>query len=235
MEFFNVCKKIGINKERVIDMLDGEIKFNINEDFLKASEYANKNRKNIVESVKENLQKSEIRKEIANDVVYMFSKETEYAEWYCDEPIKFPHFVWRNTNDSYDKSGYLIEQGFVSEDKNFIDFLKEEYTGEKKATYRSGCGFEYPKYEEYIKHYVQHDIENFVVRDLVYKELLKVFPNLNEKELDDIFVNDLYHGCGVYEEKYENIDYLFEDTKFAVMTLGDFIKGRYWKIYYFVM
>ena len=226
-EFFKVYKELDISNMTIIELLKDEIEFYMNEYFLKASEYADKNRKNIIESVKENLQKIEIRKEIADDVVYMLSRETEYVEWYNDEPIKFPHFIWKNTNDSYDKSGYLIEKGYVSEDKNFIDFLKKEYTGEEKATYRSGCGFEYPKYEDYIKHYVQHDIENFIVKDLVYKELLKVFPNLNDKELNNIFVNDLHHGCAVYEEKYEDIDCLFEDTKFTDITLGDFIHGRY--------
>lgn len=231
MEFFNVLKKSDLEEEQIIDILDGEINFNIEDAFLKASEYAKNNREEIFKNVKEELTKFKTKEQIARNVLYMLERTMEWMDWnngYFNEMSdKIPHYIWKDTNDSYDKSGYLVEQGYISEDKNFIDFLKEEYTGTARPTYTSGRGFEYPKYEEYIKDYVRYDIDNYILRDLTYKELSKIFPNLSGKELDDIFVNDLYHGCGVYEEKYEDIDYLFKDTKFAVMTLGDFIKGRY--------
>lgn len=231
MEFFGIFEKSSLVDERIIDLLNGEVEFNINEKLLKASEYAKNNREEIFKDVKEELIKFKTKEQIARNVLYMLERTMEWMDWnngcFNEMSDKIPHYIWKDTNDSCDKSGYLVERGYISKNKNFIDFLKEEYTGAAIPTYTSGRGFEYPKYEEYIKDYVQYDIDHYIVKDLVHEELLKLFPDLNEKELEDIFVNDLHHGCGVYEDKYEDVDYLFKDTKFTDMTLGDFISGNY--------
>lgn len=215
----------------IIELLKGEMEFDINECFLEATEYVENNREKIFKNAKEKLLTLETKEKIIRDVLCMLERAMECMDWnngYSNEISDIiPHYIWKDTNELYDKSGYLVEKGKVNTNKKFVDFLKDEYIGCQKATYISDCGFKYPKYKDLIKEYIRYDIEEDVVRDLLYEELIKVYPNLKDEDFKNIFVNELYYGKTIYNNEYEDLDYFFKDTNIPNITLKDFLNGNF--------
>lgn len=62
------------------------------------------------------------------------------------------HYEWESDDCPWDYSGIIKEDGIISEDITVREFLEEEYTGNKTATYCSGYGFSYDRYEEKLSH-----------------------------------------------------------------------------------
>lgn len=67
--------------------------------------------------------------------------------------IKLPdHFEWSYDGCPYDFSGEINKDGKISLDQTILDFLENEYTGEKTATYTSGYGFYYERYGDKLSY-----------------------------------------------------------------------------------
>ena len=56
------------------------------------------------------------------------------------------HFEIKRDNNPFDCSGILVEDGDITLNQTVTDFLQNEYTGNKTATYMSGMGWSYDTY-----------------------------------------------------------------------------------------
>ncbi len=75
------------------------------------------------------------------------------------------HYEIKYVYDPYDHSGILVEDGYISLEQTVGEFLENEYSGNKKATYESGRGWNYLTYgdvvdENYIGYKTLKDAEH---------------------------------------------------------------------------
>lgn len=50
------------------------------------------------------------------------------------------HYDWEVDYNPFDYSGVIVENGIIDLNQTVLNFLNEEYTGNKVATYLSGMG-----------------------------------------------------------------------------------------------
>lgn len=90
--------------------------------------------------------------EIAKKINEQFELEKESIKEQLLDEIKGyitpvpSHYEWTRGDCPYDDSGELYVDGLVSLDQTIAEFLENEYTGEKEATYESHRGFYYECY-----------------------------------------------------------------------------------------
>lgn len=98
----------------------------------------------------------------------------------------FPKYaVTHEFDPPWDCSGILIKlnEKFSSKDYACVaDFLKE-YTGQSRASYVSGCGFFYVRYEEYFED---------VIRDFVFECYCEVLSEIDSGILFELLIKSGY-------------------------------------------
>lgn len=109
------------------------------------------------------------------------------------------HYVIKNDHNPYDSSGILVEQGYVSLDQTVKEFLQNEYSGNKEATYTSGMGWNYNTYEDEL-HYDTMDIAS----NIMFSAICKYIEDQFHVSLSDEEFEDIVDSCGDFDEIYDN-------------------------------
>ncbi|MCR5746428.1 MAG: hypothetical protein K6G03_01860 [Lachnospiraceae bacterium] len=110
------------------------------------------------------------------------------------------HYEWEYDDDPYDHSGILIENGFVSMDQSVSEFLDNEYTGQKSATYENGMGWSYDTYGDELSYYTL-ELGYDIMLSAISRSIEEKFSvTITTDELEDIRDNcnnfdDIYDSC----------------------------------------
>lgn len=109
------------------------------------------------------------------------------------------HYVIKNDYDPYDSSGILIEQGYVSLDQTVKEFLQNEYSGNKEATYTSGMGWDYNTYG----HELHYETIN-IAADIMYSAICRYIEDQFHVSLSDEEIEDIHDSCEDFDRIYDN-------------------------------
>lgn len=144
--------------------------------------------------------------EIARCVDARFEKDRIQIKGKIVEEIKsyitpLPvHFEIKRDNNPFDRSGVLVEDGDVTLNQTIMDFLQNEYTGNKTATYMSGMGWSYDTYEDelgYLTLEMSYEIMILTIREHIESHYC---VKLSDDEFEDIKCacydfDDIYMDC----------------------------------------
>lgn len=113
------------------------------------------------------------------------------------------HYEWEYDGCPYDYSGIIEEKGMVDPDISIEEFLEDEYTGDKEATFCSGRGFHYNNFDDELSHDTL-DLAEKVMRESVMYQLQEVFPDdaIDEKITDEVVWechDAIYSNCPANE------------------------------------
>jgi hypothetical protein len=162
-------------------------------DISKCAEYINANVDAIAKVVDVRLEesKSDIRKKLV----------FKLKDYVTPVPV---HYVWKYDGDPYDSSGIIVSDGNVDMDQTVQDFLDNEYTGNREATYLSHMGWNYITYGEDLS-YDTLAIGNEILLSVIFEHLYAKFGvSLSDDDLFDLRdecnnFDDIYENCLVYE------------------------------------
>lgn len=115
------------------------------------------------------------------------------------------HYKWEDDNwEPYDYSGIIVEDGLISLDQTVSEFLENEYSGNKDATYESECGWYYRRYGDELS-YETSNIAYEIMMNAIKEFLEKSFTTtISEDELETIKescneFDEIYDSCIAYE------------------------------------
>lgn len=132
-----------------------------------------------------NTKKESIRQELLENIQCMLNDDLIHYEWYYD-------------GCPYDYSGDLKDSGKIDFDQTIYEFLRDEYTGQWRATYTSHYGKSYVTYGESLS-YDTLELADDILRDAVVSLLNTHFSiTLTEQEIQDIFdevFDEIYCSC----------------------------------------
>lgn len=165
------------------------------------------NNSKYVEFVNDNIE------QIAEYVNQSFEQSKEFIRtklirliraYLADKPI---HYIKEDDGNPYDCSGILVKDGYVSFDQTVIDFLQEEYTGDKEPTYISGMGWHYNTYADDLSYdtiNIAYEIMLSAIRRYIENEFTVI---LSESEFDNIKTacrdfDDIYDICIAFDFFY---------------------------------
>lgn len=151
--------------------------------------FVQEHNKEVVKKVTEKF--NENRDDITREIFRLIAKKAENAK----------HYIWEPDNCSYDHSGLIKEDGTVDKGITIREFLENEYTGNKIATYESGCGFSYNTFDDEIS-YDTLDIAYRIMKESVTEQLRSFFKeDIDEKNVDIAFetiYDDVYVDSPAY-------------------------------------
>lgn len=144
--------------------------------------------------------------EIARCVDARFEKNKRQIKSKIVEEIKryitpLPvHFEIKRDNNPFDCSGILVEDGDITLNQTVTDFLQNEYTGNKTATYMSGMGWSYDTYGdelEYLTLEIASEIMLSTIRECIESHYC---VKLSDDEFEEIRCaccefDDIYMAC----------------------------------------
>lgn len=109
------------------------------------------------------------------------------------------HYEWEPDDCSYDSSGVIKEDGIIDKNISIMEFLENEYTGAKEATYTSGRGFHYTSYDDMFS-YRTLELGEKMMRDAVKDFLNEKFcsDNVDEKDAENVILechDIIYDNC----------------------------------------
>ncbi|MCR5608284.1 MAG: hypothetical protein K6G26_04400, partial [Lachnospiraceae bacterium] len=132
-------------------------------------------------------------------------------------------------HDSYctwDHSGYLEEDGYISNDITVKEFLENEYTGRWVATYISGHGMHYTDYKESFEEELSESLNNFKMKNIKNKLNEYFGVNISDAEFNDLYfeaeIDDKLCYCDELDE-LQFVDNILTHEDFG-MTLEEVIK-----------
>ena len=109
------------------------------------------------------------------------------------------HYKKVDSYNTYDNSGELREDGYVSLNQTVADFLENEYSGNKVATFTSGMGWHYNSYEDEL-HYLTIEIAAEIMFPAIQRYIEKeLATKLSENEFEII-----QNACGEFDDIYDN-------------------------------
>lgn len=109
------------------------------------------------------------------------------------------HYEKKDDNHPYDCSGVIVECGNISLNQSVTSFLKNEYSGNKEATYISGMGWNYNTYEDELHYYT---IE--IAADIMFPAIRRYIDNQFSTTLSDEEFQDIQDACSEFDEIYDN-------------------------------
>ena len=111
------------------------------------------------------------------------------------------HYEWENgyEDNPYDHSGTLVENGYISLDLTVRNFLENEYSGNRKATFVSGHGWDYFTYEDEIS----NDTLD-IASDIMLSAIRRHIENHFGENLSDDDLSNIRDSCGEFDEIYDN-------------------------------
>ena len=156
---------------------------------------------------------SRICKEIDNEVAVMEKDIRLYLSIiagteYCRDGRMPVHYEWRASNCQFDFSGSLHPKGRISPRITLGEFLAEEYTGDRKASYISGCGWNYPTYGDDLSYFTlavgEQIMEQVLCRYVNFCTLSREEQYELRDEIHDIFydntlINEFFWAESLFE------------------------------------
>lgn len=121
---------------------------------------------------------------------------TEIRKYIYPLPI---HYLWKPDENPYDCSGIIVEDGFINPNQTVIEFLENEYSGNKEATYISGMGWRYNTYEDELFSYT---IE--LAADIMFPAICKCIEKEFSVSLSEDDFEQIKESCGEFDEIYDN-------------------------------
>lgn len=109
------------------------------------------------------------------------------------------HYVQKYDNNPYDCSGILVESEYISLNQTVKEFLHNEYSGNKEATYVSGMGWSYNTYEDEL-HYLTIDI----AASIMFPAIRRYIENQFDVTLSDDEFENIQFSCRKFDEIYDN-------------------------------
>ncbi len=117
-----------------------------------------------------------------------------------DELSPIPvHYEMEFDYNPYDNSGILVEDGYISLDQTVEEFLENEYSGNKIATYERGRGWDYYTYEDEIR----SDILT-IIGDIMFPAIRRYIENHFGVNLSDDEFYDIQSECFEFDDIYTN-------------------------------
>ena len=95
---------------------------------------------------------------IASDVNSCFETSKDFIKAKLIEKIReyitpLPiHYVWEIDDNPFDHSGIIVESGIINPNQTVKEFLENEYTGNREATFTSGRGWNYNTYGDELSY-----------------------------------------------------------------------------------
>lgn len=126
------------------------------------------------------------------------------------------HYEWEDDGCPYDISGQIRPNGKISLNQTISEFLENEYSGNKEATYISGMGFYYNSYGDELSYFTTK-----IAAEIMFSAIQKYIENhfyitISEEEFqlirdkcegfDDIYDNCLAFDFFSYEPAIEFTD-----------------------------
>lgn len=172
-------------------------------------EFVNNNIEQIAEYVNQSFEQS--KEHIRMKLIHLIKDSL------MDEPI---HYVKKYDRNSYDHSGILVKDGYISFNQTVMDFLQEEYTGNKEPTYgTSGRSWYYTTYMDSL-HYVTIDIAS----DIALSAIRRCIENEFTVVLSDDEFDAIKTACRDFDDIYDNcmvFDFFFGGTAVEFCGLSD--------------
>lgn len=112
------------------------------------------------------------------------------------------HYEWMYDGCQYDRSGILIEDGYIDINQTISEFLENEYNGNKTASFMSGCGFFYDTYGNelsYCTFEIAGDILYCTVRRVLEESYHTNLSDESFEELMDEWHDEIYTNCLAYD------------------------------------
>lgn len=156
-------------------------------------------------------------KEITKKINEQFEQEKDSIKEQLLEEIRGyitpvpTHYKWTRGYCPYDDSGEIYVDELVSLDQTIADFLENEFTGQRRATFISHQGFDYETYGDQISYLLKEVKEN-----IVQKTVKKYVEELFREEISE---DDLFR---IFEEYYSEI--YAESIAFDFDFYGDAVK-----------
>ncbi|MFD0712131.1 hypothetical protein [Paenibacillus sp. GCM10027626] len=141
-----------------------------------------------VESISE-----QIRSRVEEKFQILFSSIAEELAY--DFLFSPKYIVTHDYDPPWDHSGMLLQinEKFSLEDYSCVEDFFEEYTGQSRASYMSGCGFFYDTFEEKYEEQI---------REFVYGCIVEVLAGIDDTTLIELL---LEHGYEVSEAEKNDI------------------------------
>ena len=112
------------------------------------------------------------------------------------------HYEWYHDDCPYDHSGYLKQCGFISLNQTVLEFLENEYTGDKEATYESGYGFRYLTYGDLL-FYDINELSESILQSYIKNHLEKTFEQTLSDNLFEFIIDEchdeIYNECLAFD------------------------------------
>lgn len=151
-------------------------------------EYVNSNTKNIANYVNSCF-------EMSKDFLKakLIKKIREYIN-----PLPI-HYIIEFDGESYDYSGDIVENGFINLNQTIKEFLENEYSGNKEATYISRMGWRYNTYRDEL-HYDTIEL----AADIMFPAIRRCIEREFSIKLSEDDFEQIKESCGEFDEIYDN-------------------------------
>lgn len=105
------------------------------------------------------------------------------------------HYDWEPSKCTYDCSGKIVKNGKVDLNQTISEFLENERTGAKEATYISGCGYDYPTYGDDLSE-LTRDIGHDLLIECIRDTLDAALPiDISEDDIINAYYDNVYDNC----------------------------------------
>lgn len=109
------------------------------------------------------------------------------------------HYIKKFDGNPYDCSGIIVENGIINPNQTVKEFLENEYSGNKEATYISGMGWNYNTYGDEL-HYYTIELAADIMFPAIRRYIETTFSiNLSEDDFERI-----KESCGEFDEIYDS-------------------------------
>ena len=101
---------------------------------------------------------------------FIFSQIEIVGKWFCKWVFVGSSYTISHSNDSYDNSGELLNEGMdeygkIKKYDNVGEWFEQEPIGYSEATYVSGCGLKYPTYWALLEENIKKEIERIKIKE----------------------------------------------------------------------
>lgn len=130
------------------------------------------------------------------------------------------HYEERDDNNNpYDCSGIIVKSGYISLNQTVMEFLQNEFSGNKEATHISGMGWKYNTYEDELSYYT---IE--IASDIMFPAIRRFIENEFSVSLSEEEFQNIQESCGEFDEIYDNCianEFFFCHPAIEFVGIGD--------------
>ena len=159
-----------------------------NKKYAKYVEYVESNLDEIVAYTDKKFEESkdELKEKLLNEVKQQLSSVPE-------------HYVWKHSESgSYDQSGHLREDGYVSLNQTLNEFLENEYSGRRTFTGVKRMKWQYEKWDEEffdICYEISGDLIRSCIRKCIEEHFDEKYSNDEASSIIDVVYDTVYDEC----------------------------------------